>query len=88
MDVLRGLKFMKDNPNIQSDFKSGIIYYMFVTNALLQYFRLSLYCTDTSRSRTQSPINNTLVCINPDTTLYVFFNVYLKDTTRFQTPLK
>ena len=44
MDVLRGLKFMKDNPNIQSDFKSGIIYYMFVTNALLQYFRLSLYC--------------------------------------------
>ncbi|XP_023333062.1 uncharacterized protein LOC111704906 isoform X3 [Eurytemora carolleeae] len=24
MDVLRGLKFMKDNPNIQSDFKSGL----------------------------------------------------------------
>jgi len=44
---------------------------------------LSMYRSDTTRSRTQCSTfnNNTLVCINPDTTLSVFSVCINPDTT-------
>ena len=49
---------------------------------MMLYVFLSMYCTDTTRSRTQFSTNNTSVCINPNMMLYVFFSVYRSDTTR------
>ena len=49
------------------------------------YSLVSIYW-DTTCSWTQCPTNNTSVCINPDTTLYVFFSMYRTDTIRSRTP--
>ena len=49
---------------------------------MMLYVFLSMYCTDTTRSRTQFSTNNTSVCINPNMMLYVFFSMYRSDTTR------